>query len=138
MSPLLTYPPLELLLAGSVIVLILQILIQAQAFTAEKGNSWTVSPRDGADNGVKGVFQGRVKRALDNYKETYPAFVGLALLLIVLNRTTGLGLIGAEVWAAARIVYIPMYYLGIPYLRSLTWLVSIAGLGLMVAGLFHA
>ena len=130
------YPYLVPLLAASVILLLIQILLQAQVFTAEKGAKWNASPRDGDDNEAKGVFAGRVKRALDNFKETYPAFVGLLLGLLILGHTDGLGPIGALTWFVARMVYIPLYYLGIPYLRSLAWLASVVGLGLMVAGLF--
>jgi len=36
----------------------------------------------------------------------------------------------------ARIVYIPLYLKGIPYVRSLVWLVSLVGLALMMIALF--
>ena len=39
---------------------------------------------------------------------------------------------GAATWFGARIVYLPLYLAGIPYIRSLVWAVSILGLALML------
>ena len=43
--------------------------------------------------------------------------------------------LGAEIWFGARLVYLPLYAFGVRQLRSLVWLVSIAGLGMIVAPL---
>ncbi|WP_443750110.1 MAPEG family protein [Asticcacaulis solisilvae] len=129
-----TLPTLEQMLAASVALLIVQIFAQAQAFTKEKGSAWNAGPRDGG-NDATGVFAGRVKRALDNYEETWPAFAALALALMVTGHTNGLGAGAALAWLAARLVYIPLYYAGIPYARSLVWLVSVAALVAMIVAL---
>ena len=42
---------------------------------------------------------------------------------------------GAWTWLIARIVYIPLYLAGVPYIRSLAWLVSVVGLVVMMATL---
>jgi len=42
---------------------------------------------------------------------------------------------GAEIWFAARVVYVPLYAFGVRQIRSLVWLVSIAGLGMVIAPL---
>lgn len=129
--------PVELhLLAWSVVLLLVQVFIQAQAANTEKGMVWSVGPRDGADPVPQGMFAGRARRALDNFKETYPAFVGLVLLLAALGRTGGLAEAGAILWLTARIAYLPAYLLGIPNLRTLLWFASIGGLGLMLAQAF--
>ena len=39
---------------------------------------------------------------------------------------------GAILWFVARIAYVPLYLLGIPYLRSLVWAASMLGLLLML------
>ena len=36
--------------------------------------------------------------------------------------------LGAMLWLGARVVYLPLYALGVPYLRSLAWIVSLAGI----------
>ncbi|MEP9403445.1 MAPEG family protein [Sphingomonas silueang] len=123
--------PTELLvLAWSTALLVAAILLQGQLATRELGLDWNAGPRDG-DRHPRGALAGRAQRALDNLKETYPAFVALALALAVSGRTGGLGAAGALLWIAARVVYHPLYLLGVPYLRSLAWVASMVGLLLM-------
>ncbi|HEX5935866.1 MAG TPA: MAPEG family protein [Pseudorhizobium sp.] len=123
------------LLCLSVVLLLVHILLQGNLATKERGAAWNAGPRDGGSE-PKGVMAGRSARASRNYQETYPAFIGLLLALTFTGDTSGFGLIGATVWLVARIVYIPLYLAGIPYIRSLVWLISIIGLLVMMFGLF--
>lgn len=124
--------PSELLLLGwSVVLLVVHIMAQGQLATRERGIDWNAGPRDGDDKPL-GVLAGRAQRALDNFKETYPAFVALALALVVSGRGGGIGETGAWLWFAARIAYLPVYLLGVKYLRSAVWGVSVVGLLLML------
>ena len=52
--------------------------------------------------------------------------------LIVSGQTGGLGLTGAQLWFWARVAYAPIYYVGIPVIRTLAFVISIFGLILMV------
>lgn len=45
---------------------------------------------------------------------------------------SGLAFTGALIWLICRVVYIPLYLAGVPYIRSLVWLGSMLGLGLML------
>ena len=127
--------PIELtLLAWSVVLLIVQIMLQGQLAARERSLAYNAGPRDGEAKPL-GLHAGRAKRNLENFKETYPAFIGLALALVVAERTGGIGAIGAWLWFGARIAYIPLYLLGVPLVRSLVWGVSILGLILMIARL---
>lgn len=123
------------LLCLSVVLLLVHILLQGNFATKERGTAWNAGPRDG-DNQPQGVLAGRSARASQNYRETYPAFLGLLLAMILTGDTSGWGLFGGTVWLVARIVYIPLYLKGIPYIRSLVWLVSLLGLLVMMIGLF--
>ncbi len=124
--------PTELILLGwSTVLLVVAVLLQGQLATRELGVGWNAGPRDG-DARPQGVLAGRAQRALDNFKETYPAFVALALALAVSDRTGGLGAIGAMLWFAGRVAYHPLYLFGVPYVRSLAWLVAMGGLLLML------
>ena len=78
-----------------------------------------------------GVIAGRAARASANFRETYPAFVALALALAIAGDPAGYGLAGAWLWFAARLVYLPLYLAGVPYIRSLVWLVALVGLAVM-------
>jgi len=44
--------------------------------------------------------------------------------------------IGACSYFFGRLVYRPFYALGVPYIRSLVWFVSLAGLVMVIAALF--
>ena len=126
----------ELIVLGlSVILLVVHIGFQGQSVTKERGATWNASPRD-AKEPTLGQFAGRAQRALDNYKETWPAFIGLALGLAVSGQSGGIGAIGACVWFGARIVYLPLYLLGVPGWRSAVYLVSLAGLVMMLVRFF--
>ena len=48
------------------------------------------------------------------------------------GRVGGIGAIGAWIWFVARIVYIPLYLRGVPYVRTACWMVSMVGLLLML------
>ena len=80
---------------------------------------------------MQGKLAGRAERALANFLQTYPAFIALAFAVIMAGDPAGLALIGAWIWIICRIVYIPLYLAGIPYIRSLVWVGSMLGLLLM-------
>ena len=84
---------------------------------------------------ASGLLFGRATRALANYVENLTPFVAVALGLIVTQRTGGAGALGATIWILARIVYIPVYVLGIIYVRTLVWAISIVGLVMMLSRL---
>lgn len=128
--------PLELtLLALSVVLLIAQILLQGATATREFGGAYAAGPRD-ERRSVESKRAGRAERALRNLLETYPAFVALALTLAITGRTGGLGAAGAALWLVSRVVYVPAYLFAVPFLRSLAWATSLAGLALMLTRFF--
>ena len=122
-------------LGASVVLLLVYIGAQAGLMTRDLGREFNVSARDEQPE-PKGVMAGRAERALANLLETYPAFVALALALAVTGRSGGAGAIGAAVWFWARVVYLPLYLFGIPYVRTAVWSVSALGLGGMLYRLF--
>ncbi|HEX3917058.1 MAG TPA: MAPEG family protein [Caulobacteraceae bacterium] len=124
------------LLAWSVVLLIVHIAVQGAFVAPIKGLKWNAGPRD---EGLPplGKYPGRAQRALDNFKETYPAFVALALALVVSSRTGGNGALGAEIWFGARIAYLPLYVLGVPWLRTFAFGASLVGLIMMLVRLLQ-
>lgn len=125
---------LVVVLVLSVVLLLFHVLLQGYFATRELGSAWNAGPRDG-DRQPQDARAGRAARASRNYQETYPAFIGLLLGLAFIGDPNGLGIGGAWVWLIARIAYIPLYLAGIPYIRSLVWLLSLAGLLIMMAAL---
>lgn len=122
-----TFP---VLVAWSVVLLVFHVLLQAHYARHELGTAWNAGPRDNRQK-PKGVAAGRADRASQNFRETYSAFVGLALALAIADPGSGWGHAGALLWFAARLVYIPLYLFGVAYIRSLVWLISVLGLAIM-------
>lgn len=118
------------LVVASVALLLLYLAVQVRSVTRERGSAWNAGARDEGSE-TKGVFAGRADRAFRNYLETFPAFGVLALLLIVLQRADGIGLAGAILWLVARVIYLPLYLAGVPYLRTVVWIAALVGLILM-------
>lgn len=119
-----------MVLGWSVVLLFVQVLLPSAA-ARDLSLAYLAGPRDEQRQSASAV-SGRLRRALDNLLETYPAFVALALALAVTGRTGGIAATGAWLWLIARIVYVPLYAAGIPMIRSLAWLVSIVGLAMML------
>ena len=55
---------------------------------------------------------------------------------MVAGQTNSTTLLGAQLFVGARLAYALVYLAGIPWLRTLTWLVSVIGLILIFLQLF--
>jgi uncharacterized MAPEG superfamily protein len=80
-------------------------------------------------------WAGRAKRAATNMIENLALFVPLVLVAHVAGRTNATTALGAEIFFFARLAYAFVYAIGIPYLRTLVWLVSVIGLALIFSQL---
>ena len=83
-----------------------------------------------------GKIEGRMRRAVDNLRESFPVFLGLGTLaLVVPEADIALAVTGAMTFVVARAAYHIAYMMGIPLLRSTIWTVGGVGLGLMAIAL---
>jgi uncharacterized MAPEG superfamily protein len=82
------------------------------------------------------VMTGRMDRALANMFEALPVFLPLALLAEIRGIESGWALWGAALFFLGRLLYVPAYGSGIPWLRSAVWGIGHAGLVMMVVGVF--
>ena len=121
------------MVAASVVLLFVQIGIQSTFLTRQLGPEYNASPRD-EDVKLTGKAA-RAKRMLANYLETYPAFVALALAVVVSGGSDWMTQGGAALYILARIAYIPLYIQGIAYIRSLAYVAACIGLLGMLIGL---
>lgn len=120
-------------LAWSVALLLVHVVVQASA-AVDLGFSYLVGARD-EKRLSRNLVAARLLRALRNFLETYPAFIALALALVVTGKAGGLGATGAWLWLLARVLYVALYAAGIPLVRTLVWAASIVGLVLMLVRL---
>ena len=125
------------LLAWTLVLALVQIMLVANLRTAETGIQYNASARDGEAPPPRPVTA-RLQRAQANLFETLPLFIGAVLIAHVSGSESDLTLWGCWMYLIARIVYIPLYAAGIPYVRSLVWLVSLAGLVMVLAAVLTA
>jgi len=126
---------IELYLLGATLILALvQILLTAHIRTRQYGLKWNAGARDEAMPPLK-LLPARLQRAQDNLFETLPLFIGALLGAAYAGRLGLLTNIGAHLYFFGRLIYLPLYAWGIPYLRSLVWVTATGGLILVIAGL---
>ena len=114
---------------------ILLALVHIFAFdivrTRQYGLKWNTSARDATMPPLSPIAD-RLGRAQANLFETLPLFIAAVLVAHVAGVHTRLTVIGAQLYFWARVIYLPLYAFGVPQLRSLVWLVSLAGLLMIV------
>lgn len=128
--------PEFIVLAFTLILAIVQIAAAGAARTAELGAKWNAGPRDG-EVPPPGKLAGRLLRAQANLFETLPLFIGAVIMAHVAGKDGGaLTLWGTHLYLFARVLYVPLYAFGVTGLRSLAFIVSLAGLIMVIWALF--
>ena len=105
------------------------VALQGAVAPLRHGLAYGVGPRD--EIVEKSVLEGRAGRTLANQIEGLMLFLPLVVAVVALDASTPMTAMGATIYLAARIVFAAFYLLGVPYLRSLSWGVGIAGLVIM-------
>ena len=70
----------------------------------------------------------RAARAHRNMLENLVLFAALVLVAQVAGKANATTALGAELFFWARLVYVPVYVIGIPWVRTGVWAVSVVGL----------
>jgi uncharacterized MAPEG superfamily protein len=73
-------------------------------------------------------WAGRAMRAHWNMIESLVLFAPLVLIAVASGKTNDTTLMGAQVFFWARVAYAAVYLIGIPWLRTGVWGVSVVGL----------
>jgi uncharacterized MAPEG superfamily protein len=124
--------PIELrILALGALLLLVHIFAAVRFKTRQYGTKWNVGPRDEAMPPPDPVA-GRLARAQANFQETFPIAIVALAGVVVAGRTSAITALGGWIWLGARIVYLPLYAAGIPVVRTMAFMISIAGLALIL------
>jgi uncharacterized MAPEG superfamily protein len=115
------------MLLWAIVLGLVQLTVATSMATRELGTKWNASPRDQPTKPVS-VVTGRMLRAFANFKETFVFFAAVVLAVTLLHKSNGTSALGAQLYFWARLAYVPVYAAGIPVLRTAIWLVSLAGL----------
>jgi len=121
-------------LCGSIFLGLVYVFVAAGLATWQRGLGWNAGNRDGVPAPLTGAAA-RAGRANLNFLETFPFFAAAVLGVVVANRTSAHTALGAELYFWARCAYLPIYIVGIPYLRTLVWAVSLWGMLQVIEGL---
>ena len=115
------------MLAWAGVLGLAQVMLAAAAITRERGTQWNASARDGQAP-PPWLLAGRLQRAQANFLETFAVFAAAAIAVVVAGRQDSSTALAVQLYFWARLAYVPLYAAGIPYVRSLAWLVSLAGI----------
>jgi len=114
-------------LVWSIVLGLAYVLIAATLATLQRGLKWNASNRDGEPKPLTGAAA-RAARANHNFLETFPFFAAAVLAVVLTKANTPHTALGAELYFWGRVAYLPIYIVGIPYVRTLVWVVSFWGL----------
>ena len=119
---------LTIILILSFLLVLIQITIPVliSLLTNNVKLSYLFSSRDNIAN--TSIYIDRANRSLNNLFETLPIFIGLVFLSIINDVDNSLL---AMIWLLARIIYVPVYIVGINYLRTGIWAIALICLIIM-------
>jgi len=120
-----------MILAWTLVLAFVQILLFDFARTGQYGLKWNTGPRDETMPPLSARAE-RLQRAQNNLFETLPLFIAAVLIAAVAKVHNEWTVVGCCIYLGARVAYVPLYAFGVRQIRSLVWLISIAGL-IMVA-----
>ena len=126
------YPELKLL-GFAVLIGLIQLVWASIAAQPQRGLKWNAGPRD-EPRPLTGMA-GRLERAFANYRETFPLFAALLIAVYLGGKLSDLTLTATVTYVVARAIYVPLYAFGVPYVRSLVWVVSMGGIAALLYAL---
>lgn len=103
---------------------VVQYLLYAIPANLELGPGYTTSPRDREPSRQMSDGTARLGRALTNHFEGLILFTIAVVTVTLGDQSTPLTAACAWTYLAARVAYIPAYYLGLRPWRSLIWAVG--------------
>jgi uncharacterized MAPEG superfamily protein len=123
-------------LALAALLQVVQFTLFAVPANKELTPGYTSSPRDKPPSRQMSITTARLQRALNNHFEGLILFTIAVLVVTLGNQSTPVTQYAAYAYLAARILYVPAYYLGWRPWRSAIWAVGFfATITMIVAAL---
>ncbi len=127
--------PIELnMLALSVVWLFVMIVVSALFSTSQRSVGDLAGARDDLPDAV-GMYA-RGKRVVDNHREGIIMFAPFALIVVTQGLSTPGSVMGATLFFYSRVAHGLLYYAGVPWLRTLAWMVGAVGTGMVAWPIF--
>lgn len=122
----------ELAMAVAIILLgMFQLALTAIEYRRVHGVRYANTARDTPSDKTDSKLLGRLSRAQSNLMETAPYFIGLAVIITMINLSNPTTQLAAIAFVILRVIYLPLYAFGIPDIRGLIWTLSFVALGVM-------
>lgn len=119
--------PIEFtMLAWAAVLAFIQIVLYAVFAVSQMGMPYALSARD--EQKQLGGIAARLQRALANHLETLPLFAIAVFLGFLTERFDATTAFAAQLYFWSRVLYIPAYAFGIPWIRSAVWTTAILGI----------
>ncbi|MCC5981340.1 MAG: MAPEG family protein [Oceanicaulis sp.] len=113
-------------LSAAAALFFIQIVVEAIIDNRQYTNRELMGPRDNLAPPV--AIVGRAKRATANMIEAMCMFVPLVLIVELSGRANEWTALGCAIFVLARLAFAPLYWFGVPVLRSVAFFVGIIGL----------
>lgn len=113
----------------AILLVLIQMLFQIGAGFLANGFMGLTGSRD--DEVLTTGIGGRFERAYYNMLETFPVFAALVLIIQLTESWTSLTALAVQLYFWGRVAYLPLYIIGIPFLRTIAWFVAMSGILLL-------
>jgi uncharacterized MAPEG superfamily protein len=117
------------MLLFTVALFFVQLVAQIVAEILQHGLGYAVSSRDDWKNPT-GVAS-RIECAYFNLLETLAPFAALVLIVLYTGNANANTALGAQMYFWGRLLYFPVYISGLPWIRTIVWTISTAGIALI-------
>lgn len=121
-------------LAYSIALFFAVVMVQGYSGIANNGGLAMAGNRDNLK--PPSVFQARMKRLTDNYRENLWFFAPLVLIAATANVSNQWTVLGAQIFFWSRLGHAIWYGFGWPIARPLFWLAGVIGCVLIFLALF--
>ena len=128
-------PDLKYLLFSTILCFV-QVLIAATGANQQVGLPKLAGNREGLPDYTG--WTGRAKRAHLNMLENLVLFAALVLIAAVSGKANAVTALGAMIFFWGRLAYAVIYVIGVPWLRTLAWFVSVIGMAMIAWVLLQA
>ena len=128
-------PDLKYLLFSTILCFV-QVLIAATGANQQVGLPKLAGNREGLPE--YSGWAGRAKRAHLNMLENLVLFAALVLIAAVSGKANAVTALGAMIFFWGRLAYAVIYVIGLPWLRTLAWFVSVIGMAMVAWVLLQA
>lgn len=128
-------PDLKYLLFSAILCFV-QVLVAASGANNQVGLNTLAGNREGLPE-ITG-WAGRARRAHLNMVENLVLFAALVLIAAAAGKANATTAMGAMIFFWARLAYAIIYLIGIPWLRTVAWFVSVIGMAMIAWALLQA